>query len=53
MGDKLPQDNVRVGQIRNTYTMMAFLKLLPDLLMKKRAQPNLVMLVVYLVVLGL
>ena len=53
MGDMLPQDNVRVGQIRNTYTMMAFLKLLPDLLMKKRAQPNLVILVVFLVVLGL
>ena len=53
MGDMLPQDNVRVGQIRNTYTMMAFLKLLPDLLMKKRAKPNLVILVVFLVVLGL
>ena len=52
-GDMLPQENVRVGQIRNTYTMMAFLKLLPDLLMKKRAQPNLVILVVFLVVLGL
>ena len=53
MGDMLPQENVRVGQIRNTYTMMAFLKLFQDLPMKKRAQPNLVILVVFLVVLGL
>ena len=36
MGDMLPQENVRVGQIRNTCTMMAFLKLFSDLPMKKK-----------------
>ena len=53
MDDLLTQENVRVGQIRNTYTLMAFMKLFPDLPLKKRAQPNLVILVVFLVVLGL
>ena len=53
MGNILPQENVRVGQIRNTYTLMAFMRLFPDLPMEKRAQPNLVILVVFLVILGL
>ena len=53
MGDMLPQENMRVGQIRNTYTLMAFMRLFADLPMEKRAQPNLVILVVFLVVLGL
>ena len=53
MGDVLPQENMRVGQIRNTYTLMAFMRLFADLPMEKRAQPNLVILVVFLVVLGL
>ena len=53
MGDMLPQENMRVGQIRNTYTLIAFMRLFPDLPMEKRAQPNLVILVVFLVVLGL
>ena len=53
MGDMLPQENMRVGQIRNTYTLMAFMRLFADLPMEKRAQPNLIILVVFLVVLGL
>ena len=53
MGDVLPQENMRVGQIRNTYTLMAFMRLFADLPMEKRAQPDLVILVVFLVVLGL
>ena len=53
MGDMLPQENMRVGQIRNTYTLMAFMRLFADLPMEKRAQQNLVILVVFLVVLGL
>ena len=44
---------MRVGQIRNTYTLMAFIRLFADLPMEKRAQPNLIILVVFLVVLGL
>ena len=53
MGDMLPQENKRVGQIRNTYTLTAFMRLFADLPMEKRAQPNLVILVEFLVVLGL
>ena len=53
MGDMLPQENMRVGQIRNTNTLMAFMRLFADLPMEKRAQPNLIILVVFLVVLGL
>ena len=53
MGDMLPQENMRVGQIRNTNTLMAFMRLFAKLPMEKRAQPNLLILVVFLVVLGL
>ena len=53
MGDMLPQEKMRVGQIKNTYTLMAFMRLFADLPMEKRAQPNLIILVVFLVVLGL
>ena len=32
----LPQENMRVGQIRNTYTLMAFMRLFADLPMEKK-----------------
>ena len=53
MGEMLPQENMRVGQIRNTYTLMSFMRLFADLPMEKRAQLDLVIFVVFLVVLGL
>ena len=53
MGDALPQEGYVVGKVRETYLLNGLRGLFPSFPTKKIAEPNLVILMVFLATWGL